>query len=86
MLRWARLNGCPWDINSCRFAAEQGHLDVLKWCKENEGRWDARTCINAAGSGHLDLLRWAHENGCPWDEVRPLHGFMRRFQMEALMH
>ena len=29
VLQWARENGCPWDEDTCSFAAEGGHLEVL---------------------------------------------------------
>jgi hypothetical protein len=35
VLKWARENGCPWDVNTCRRAAAEGHLEVLKWARAN---------------------------------------------------
>ena len=53
-----------WDSDTCSYAAEYGHLDVLKWARENGCEWDSWTCSNATQNGHLDVLKWARENGC----------------------
>ena len=52
-----------------RFAALNGHLEILKWARENGCPWDSNTCANAALNGHLEVLKWARENGCPWDSA-----------------
>ena len=31
--KWARTNGCPWDEDTCAYAAEGGHLEVLQWAR-----------------------------------------------------
>jgi len=36
VLQWARASGCPWDANTCAWAARGGHLDVLQWARANE--------------------------------------------------
>ena len=66
-LQWAREHGCPWDENTCQFAASGGHLDVLKWAPEHGcpfRKW--WMCDSAAKEGHLAVLQWARENGCWW--------------------
>ena len=68
VLKWARSNGCPWDVITCSFAAKNGHLEVLKWARSNDCPWDEYTCRNAARNGHLEVLKWARSNGCPWNE------------------
>ena len=81
MLQWARANSCPWDANTCAFAAKGGHLQVLQWLRANGCPWDEWTCEMAVegeaemyglrASGHHDLFVWARENGCPMnDETR----------------
>ena len=35
VLKWLRSEGCPWDKNTCSYAAEGGHLDVLEWAIDN---------------------------------------------------
>jgi len=30
-LQWARERDCPWDDWTCKYAAEEGHLEVLRW-------------------------------------------------------
>ena len=66
-LQWARGNGCPWDVETCAYAALSGNLECLQWAHENGCPWDTYTCALAAMMGHLDCLQWAHENGCPWN-------------------
>jgi len=31
MLQLARENECPWDEDTCAWAAERGELEVLRW-------------------------------------------------------
>jgi len=50
----------------CRYAAENGYLDILKWARSNKCPWDDWTCAWAAWGGHLDVLKWARANKCPW--------------------
>ena len=34
VLKWARINGCPWDKHTCYWVAEaRGHLEVVKWVR-----------------------------------------------------
>jgi hypothetical protein len=54
VLKWARENGCPWDENTCAWAAERDHLEVLKWAHENGCPWDERTCAYAAWKGYVE--------------------------------
>ena len=65
MLKWARDNGCPWDEDTCAFAAEAGQLDALKWARENGCPWNSDTCEFAANAEEVEVLEWAIENGCP---------------------
>jgi hypothetical protein len=67
VLEWAHEHGCPWDEETCRAAAQGGHLDVLKWAREHGCPWNANTCRDAAEGGYLDVLKWAREHGCPWN-------------------
>eukprot|EP00797_Seminavis_robusta_P010078 Sro173_g076240.2 (279) ;mRNA; r:28935-29771 len=39
-LKWARENGCPWDVWTCAFAARNGHLEILKWAV----KWFSMEC------------------------------------------
>ena len=65
LLQWARAQQCPWDEDTCSYAAAMnGLLELLKWARTKVG-------INTAASGHLELLKWtraAHK--CPWDKTR----------------
>ena len=71
-LIYAHENGCPWNENTCEYAAKNGHLECLKYVHDNSigvsCPWDEYTCSYAAKNGHLESLKYAHENGCPWDE------------------
>ena len=68
LLKFLRVQGCPWDRSTCSEAAKNGHLECLKYLHENGCPWDDWTCSSAAFNGHLECLKYAHENGCPWDE------------------
>lgn len=37
ILRYARRNGCPWNVLTCAYAAASGNLETLKWAREEEG-------------------------------------------------
>ena len=65
-LRWARENGCDWNVDACLNAACGGHLEVLQFLRANGCPWDTWTCYMAVEYGHLETLRWARENGAPW--------------------
>ena len=67
LIKWARTNGCPWDVYTCSYAADGGHLEVLKWARANRCPWNEWTCSCAAIGGHLEVLQWAISNGCPYD-------------------
>ncbi len=69
LLKWLREQGCPWNKNTCSYAAERGQLEVLKWAREHGCPWDEYTCHLAAREGHLELLKWAHENGSPTNKL-----------------
>jgi hypothetical protein len=66
-LQYAHEHGCPWDTDTCVYAAANGHLDCLRYAHEQGCPWDTETCRYAAQGGHLDCLRYAHEHGCPWN-------------------
>jgi hypothetical protein len=37
VLKWMRQENdppCPWDEDTCTYAAEGGHLHMLKWLRE----------------------------------------------------
>ena len=68
MLKWARENGCPWDIGTASAAAYQGRLETLKWCHENDAPgWGEWILNRAAAGGHLEIMKFALANGCKWD-------------------
>ena len=54
MLKWARENGCPWNEETCEYAAKHSHLETLKWARENGCPWDEWTCAWAAHKGYLE--------------------------------
>ena len=68
-LMYLHQHGCPWDTNSCYYAALGGHLECLKYLHEHRCPWDSITSANAAHGGHLKCLEYAHEHGCHWNSV-----------------
>ncbi len=66
ILELAKINGC--DLNKiCKYAAENGHLDILKWAYENtRGYVSPITFENVAINGHLHILKWFDEIGFVW--------------------
>ena len=43
-LKYAHENGCPWNEETCYYAAQNGHLECLKYAHENGCPWDDWTC------------------------------------------
>ena len=35
LIKWACAQGYPWDWQTCAYAAESGHLEVLQWARAN---------------------------------------------------
>ena len=35
MLKWAREDQCPWDLDTLAYAARGGYFDMLKQAREN---------------------------------------------------
>lgn len=54
-------------LETCRIAAENGHLDCLWLARENGWPWDESVAEAAAGNGNLNCLIYLHTKGCPWD-------------------
>ena len=68
-LQWALNTGYMMDSDTCLYAAEGGHLEVLKWARTNGCEWDEEeTCSSAARGGYFKLLKWARTQGCDWDK------------------
>jgi len=67
-LRLLQEHHCPWDVATCRAAAQQRNLEVLRFAHENGCPWDATVCASAALAASLECLQYAHTNGCLWDE------------------
>jgi len=55
-LKWAREQDCPFDQNTCRNAAEGGHLAVLRWLRELDCPWEPDVCSMVAGREMLALI------------------------------
>lgn len=64
-LRWARLNGAPWDESTTAALAKRGALSELKWARSNGCAWSADVAIDAMDANHRAVVKWALENGCP---------------------
>ena len=62
-------------VHTWKWAAENGHLEVVKWLHENKKDCTISQCSPyamdlAAGNGHLEVVKWLHENrteGCTTD-------------------
>ena len=67
-MAWAKANGCPWNADTCHYAARGGHLAALQWAREHNCPWNTVTCWSADAGGHLKMLQWAREHDCPWNE------------------
>ncbi|WZN66043.1 putative ankyrin repeat protein [Chloropicon roscoffensis] len=67
-----RGKGYEFNEETCREAAEEGHLEALKFLRglDPPCPWDWGACSGAAGDGRLEVLKWARaqEPPCPWDE------------------
>ena len=58
VLKWASAKAfCPWDRDTCAYAAQNGHLEVLQWARANGCPWDRQKCLGAAHDGHLEVLK-----------------------------
>ena len=74
-LKYAHEKGCPWDEETCYYAARGGHLEILKYAHEKGCPWDERqaayiwdkmTSFYDASGGHLVILKYLREKGlCP---------------------
>lgn len=65
ILRWARANGAPWNVNDvCDVAAGYGNLEMLQWARENGAPW-ITVLSYARQSNHPEVLQWAYANGVP---------------------
>ena len=68
---------CPWHAQTCIWAAQEGHIEVLKWLRqpgkpEGQCPWDAIASWHAAKAGQLEVLQWLRLSGkpegvCPWN-------------------
>ncbi len=65
LLDVAKSNNCHLG-NVSRWAALNGHLDVLEWASNNNCKFDAITCSNAAKNGHLECLKSLRSIDCEW--------------------
>ena len=43
-----RANGCQWNTNTCHYAVDKGHMEVLRWVRANGCPWYAWTRDEAA--------------------------------------
>ena len=57
-----RANGCPWNDETCKWAAFGGHLETLRWARVNGAPWQPNIRRRAAKKlgytddiGNLDL-------------------------------
>jgi hypothetical protein len=68
VLKYLHENGCPWDWDTCCYAARNGHLPALQYLHENGCPWDISTCTWAAERKRWDCLQYLVDNKCPeWE-------------------
>lgn len=59
LMRLRQELGIPWDAETCRQAASEGHVHVLAWAVDNGAAWDDLAVAAACRSGQLHAVRWA---------------------------
>ncbi len=74
MMKWLRLQNCPWDEHVCSLAAKHGHLEILKWARENGCEWNEWTYHDAIIGGNDHIFYWLCEQDCPFDAAGNLAG------------
>ncbi len=66
VMKWARLNGCPWDSDVCTYAATNGHLEILKFLRSDPNNlcpWNKNKCISGARkNNHQHIIDWINDN------------------------
>jgi len=68
IIKFLYINGCPWDENVTKKAAELGSLDCLRYLCENGCPYNKEAMDHAAFWGHLNCIKYLHSIGCPWDK------------------
>ena len=64
MLRWARENGCEWEVQE--FSRYPDDIYPMEHLLAPGS--DAGLCADAAMGGHIEVLKWLRAEGCPWDQ------------------
>ena len=62
-VKYLHEHGCPWNADTCRWAASEGHLDCLEYLHENGCPWDDDTYDAASENGHVECLKYLQEHG-----------------------
>ena len=74
LLKWTRVNDRAWSVETCTYAACNGHLPALKYLHENGCPWDYRTCYCTAYNKRWDCLQYLVDNKCPrWEYFAEEH-------------
>jgi hypothetical protein len=69
MLKWLHSQGCPWDEETCRDAAVNGHLEVLQFLHSQDCPWNLTIYEAAALSPNVKMQQWAQDNLKARDEM-----------------
>jgi hypothetical protein len=59
---------CPWDENTFKYVAFNGHLECLEFLFEKKCPWNEKTFEAAVKNGNLKCLEFLFEKKCPWNE------------------
>ena len=58
LMKWARDEGCPWNIHVPYKAAHHGHIALLTWLSDNSCPISYRAAHAAAKGGHIHIIEW----------------------------
>ena len=63
MVQWAKAQSppCPWNENTCHFAAEGGYLELLQWARAQSPPcpWVKMHCeVEARRNGFAAVVEW----------------------------
>lgn len=71
-----RVPRCKWDVQTCKSAAKNGHLNVLEWIRDRRihgvnvcsfGKLSGQEVFaSACEGGHMNIIRWLRKHHCDW--------------------
>jgi len=58
VLKWAKAQGCAWDVSTCQAAAAHGHEELLEWAYTQNAPLDTHCATLAFWGGHARTFAW----------------------------